>query len=77
LQQSSDETGNNRSPLVMCSAFCGRKEGDGNLTIEKIPNAVFSRCEWGQDDCSLTVESLPKAPAKPGRQSLFDEEAVS
>jgi hypothetical protein len=26
-----------------------------NLTVNKIPRAVFSRCEWGRDDYSLNV----------------------
>jgi adenine-specific DNA-methyltransferase len=75
LQQLSDEVGSDRSLLVMCSAFRGKKEGYGNLTIKKIPKAVLSRCEWGKDDYSLTVESLPKAPAKPGQRSFFEEGA--
>lgn len=72
LQQLSDEVGGDRSLLVMCSAFRGRKEGYGNLTIKKIPKAVLSRCEWGKDDYSLKVENLPKAPPKPGQRSFFE-----
>jgi len=67
LQQLSDEVGAERSLLVVCAAFRGRKDGYPNLTIKKIPNAVLSRCEWGHDDYSLTVENLPKAPPKPGQ----------
>lgn len=32
------------------------------------------RCEWGKDDYSLKVESLPQAPAKAGQQDLFEDE---
>ena len=74
LQQLSDEVGPDRSLLVVCSAFRGRKEGYPNLTVKKIPKAVLTRCEWGKDDYSLKVENLPKAPPKPGQQSLFGEE---
>jgi adenine-specific DNA-methyltransferase len=74
LLQLSDEVGGERSLLVVCSAFRGRKEGFTNLTVKKIPKAVLSRCEWGKDDYSLKVENLPKAPPKPGQRSLFDEE---
>jgi adenine-specific DNA-methyltransferase len=77
LQQLSDEVGSDRSLLVVCSAFRGRKEGYANLTGKKIPKAVLSRCEWGKDDHSLKVENLPKAPPKPGQQNLFGEEAES
>ena len=77
LLQLSDEVGGERSLLVVCSAFRGRKEGYGNLTVKKIPKAVLARCEWGKDDYSLKVENLPKAPPKPGQRSLFVEEAES
>ncbi len=71
LQELSDEVGPERSLLVVCSAFRGRKEGYPNLTVKKIPNAVLTRCEWGKDDYSLKVENLPKAPPAPGQQELF------
>ena len=73
LQQLSDEVGPDRSLLVVCSAFRGRKEGYSNLTVKKIPKAVLTRCEWGKDDYSLKVENLPKAPAKAGQMDLFGE----
>lgn len=76
LQALSDEVGAERSLLVVCSAFRGRKEGYSNLTVKKIPKAVLARCEWGHDDYSLQVENLPKAPPKPGQQSLFADEVT-
>ena len=81
LQQLSDEVGSERTLLVVCSSFRGRKEGYPNLTVKKIPKAVLTRCEWGHDDYSLKVENLPKAPPPPpkvdkrGQQSLFGEGA--
>ena len=74
LQQLSDEVGSDRSLLVLCTAFRGKAERWPNLTVKKIPRAVLSRCEWGHDDYSLSVENLPKAPPKPGQQELFVEE---
>jgi adenine-specific DNA-methyltransferase len=81
LQELSEEVGPDRTLLVVCSAFRGRKEGWANLTVKKIPSSVLTRCEWGHDDYSLKVENLPKAPppvpktdAKTGQQSLFGEE---
>ena len=71
LQQLSDEVGPDRSLLVVCSAFRGRKDGYPNLTVKKIPKAVLGRCEWGKDDYSLKVENLPKAPVKLGQLDLF------
>ena len=74
LQQLSDEVGSGRSLLVVCSAFRGRKDGYGNLTVKKIPKAVLSRCEWGKDDYSLKVENLPKAPPPRGQMDLLSVE---
>jgi adenine-specific DNA-methyltransferase len=70
LQQLNDEVGGQRSLLVVCSAFRGRKEGYENLTVKKIPKAVLNRCEWGHDDYSLEVKNLPAAPPKPGQQEM-------
>ena len=70
LQQLSDEVESDRTLLVMCFAFRGRKEGYPNLTVKKIPKTVLARCEWDKDDYSLKVENLPKAPPKPGQQEM-------
>jgi adenine-specific DNA-methyltransferase len=75
LQQLSDEVGAKRSLLVLCPAFKSSAEFQ-NLTVKKIPKQVLSRCEWGKDDYSLKIESLPQAPAKKGQQTLFEEEEV-
>jgi adenine-specific DNA-methyltransferase len=32
-----------------------------NLSVKKIPQAVLRKCEWGKDDYSLSVASLPTA----------------
>jgi adenine-specific DNA-methyltransferase len=74
LLQLSDEVGRERTLLVLCSAFRGKADRYPNLTVKKIPKQVLTRCEWGHDDYSLQIENLPKAPAKKGQQSLFDEE---
>ena len=76
LQQLSDEVGSERTLLVLCTAFRGRKEGYPNLTVKKIPKAVLNRCEWGHDDYSLQVENLPTAQPKLGQQALFAEEVL-
>lgn len=60
LRALSDEVGEGRSLLICCTAFEGDHIGDlTNLTIRKIPGAVLDRCEWGKDDYSLKIESLP------------------
>lgn len=62
LQQLSDDIGQDRTLLVLCSAFRGKADVFNNLTVKKIPKQVLHRCEWGHDDYSLKVENLPKAP---------------
>ncbi|GHV74634.1 site-specific DNA-methyltransferase [Spirochaetia bacterium] len=74
----SDEVGNNRTLLVMCTAFRSRAGGFPNLTIKKIPTSVLSKCEWGHDDYSLQIENLPIAKKSVKKQpGLFEEEAES
>jgi adenine-specific DNA-methyltransferase len=74
LQQLSEEVGQDRSLLVLCTAFRARADQFPNLTIKKIPRAVLSRCEWGHDDYSLQVENLPQAPPEKGQQPLFGDD---
>lgn len=75
LAQLSEEVGPERSLLVMCSAFRGKADAFGNLTLKKIPKTVLSRCEWGRDDYSLEVANLGPAPPKPGQQGLHYDDA--
>jgi adenine-specific DNA-methyltransferase len=71
LLQLSEEVGEERTLLILCTAFRAGADQFPNLTIKKIPRAVLSRCEWGHDDYSLQVENLPQAPPEPGQQQLF------
>jgi adenine-specific DNA-methyltransferase len=70
LTKLSEEVGEERSLLVLCSAFRGKTDDFPNLTVKKIPKHILSRCEWGHDDYSLKIENLPKAPAKLGQLEL-------
>jgi adenine-specific DNA-methyltransferase len=66
MQKLSDDVGENRSLLVCCSAFRVKDISKfPNLTIRKIPKIVLNRCEWGRDDYSQEVRSLPQAIAEP------------
>ncbi|MEE4376220.1 MAG: site-specific DNA-methyltransferase [Candidatus Competibacteraceae bacterium] len=74
FQALSEEVGEGRSLLVLCSAFRGVSAAKAaerwpNLTIKKIPKVVLSRCEWGHDDYSLNVQNLPMAEPEPERAS--------
>ncbi len=65
LRAISDEVGDDRTLLVCCKAFMARPEAFPNLTVQKIPQSILHRCEWGQDDYSLRVANLPLAEAPP------------
>ena len=77
LQALADEVGPERSLLVCCAAFHGvtatkAAERWPNLTLKKIPKMVLARCEWGRDDYSLNVATLPMAkpdPVEPSAQA--------
>jgi adenine-specific DNA-methyltransferase len=53
--------GPERSLLVLCRAWLGSAEAWPNLSLKKLPNAVLGRCEFGRDDYSLRIASLPNA----------------
>lgn len=75
LQLISDEVGDDRTLLVMCSAFKGNADDYKNLTVKKIPNSILSKCEWAHDDYSLQIENLPMAEKpKKNQGDLFDED---
>lgn len=79
LRAVSDDVGEERSLLICCKAFrSDNLDAFPNLTVRKIPQSVMKRCEWGKDDYSLNVASLPMAqpdaPPVKAQPSLFDEE---
>lgn len=61
LAHLSEEVGDGRTLLVLCSAWVGDADVFENLTLRKIPNHVRDKCEWGKDDYSLNVVNLPMA----------------
>ncbi len=62
LDALSEEVGDESTLLVCCGAFRVKRDAFTNLTLKKIPNAVLNRCEFGRDDYSLEISSLPEAP---------------
>ena len=83
LRAISEEVGEERSLLICCKAFNAKADAFPNLSINKIPQSVLRKCEWGRDDYSLNVANLPMAqPAEdkeratsnpPLQPSLFGE----
>ncbi|WP_342781836.1 site-specific DNA-methyltransferase [Blastochloris sulfoviridis] len=60
LRAISEDVGPDRTLLICCKAFNARIDDFDNLTVTKIPHAILSRCEWGKDDYSLKIASLPE-----------------
>ena len=60
LKKLSEEVGPERTLLVCCKAFSAKESALPNLTIKKIPQVVLTKCEWGRDDYSLRIASLPE-----------------
>jgi len=61
LEAISEEVGPDKTLLICCGAFRVKPGAFPNLTLKKIPNAVLSRCEFGKDDYSIQIASLPQA----------------
>ncbi len=74
LRAISEEVGSNRTLLICCKAFNANAELFDNLTLEKIPQTVLEKCEWGKDDYSLDVANLPQARQDAEQGNLFIEE---
>lgn len=63
LRRLDEEVGPKRALLICCGSFTAKNLIDfPRLTVKKIPKAVLHRCEWGHDDYSLEIRSLPLAP---------------
>jgi len=82
LQALSDEVGPQQSVLVFCPAFRGVSAAKAaerwrNITLKKIPKAILTRCEWGQDDYSLNVANLPMAKPEPSAVSAGERKTSS
>ena len=62
LRLISHEVGPERTLKICCKAFQSSNLRDfPNLSLVKIPAIILDRCEWGKDDYSLKISSLPMA----------------
>lgn len=53
------------SLLICCKGFSAAcKSRHSNITIKKIPQMLFGRCEFGKDDYSLNIVNLPHDEAE-------------
>ncbi len=60
LDRLAEEMQPNESLMVCCKGFAAAcKSRHSNITIKKIPQMLFGRCEFGKDDYSLNIVNLP------------------
>ena len=74
LDRLAEELQPNESLLICCKGFAAAcKLRNANITIKKIPQMLFGRCEFGKDDYSFNIVNLPhdESEAVP---FIFEEE---
>jgi adenine-specific DNA-methyltransferase len=55
-----DEMKHSESLLICCRSFSKACDGrHSNITVKKIPNMLLGRCEFGKNDYSLNIVSMP------------------
>lgn len=60
LDRLAEEMQPNESLLICCKGFKSEcKSRHGNITIKKIPQMLYGRCEFGKDDYSFNIVNLP------------------
>ena len=60
LDRLADEMRPNESLLICCKGFKSEcKSRNSNITIKKIPQMLYGRCEFGKDDYSLNIVNFP------------------
>jgi adenine-specific DNA-methyltransferase len=60
LDKINEEMQPDESLLICCKSFskaCGNRYP--NITVKKIPNLLLGRCEFGREDYSLNIVSMP------------------
>ncbi|MDO8526478.1 MAG: site-specific DNA-methyltransferase [Deltaproteobacteria bacterium] len=66
LDQIQQEMKSEESVLVCCKSFQKACENKfSNITIKKIPKMLLGRCEFGKNDYSLNIISMPQDPNAP------------
>jgi adenine-specific DNA-methyltransferase len=53
------------SLLICCTSFSKAADKYPNITIKKIPKMLLGRCEFGKEDYSLNIVSLPRENDEP------------
>jgi adenine-specific DNA-methyltransferase len=64
------DVGPERSLLICCKAYDDAAAAFENLTLLKIPTSILQKCEWGRDDYSLNIQSLPMTEDDAAEEAL-------
>ena len=60
LDRLAEEMHPNENLLICCKGFKTEcKSRHSNITIKKIPQMLYGRCEFGKDDYSFNIVNLP------------------
>lgn len=60
MDRLAEEMQPNESLLICCKGFAAAcKSRHSNITIKKIPQMLYGRCEFGKDDYSFNIVNLP------------------
>jgi len=71
LDRIAEEMQPNESLLICCKGFKAEcKLRHSNITIKKIPQMLYGRCEFGKDDYSFNIVNLPHDEAGNNRSDL-------
>lgn len=66
LDRIHEEMKSDESLLICCKSFTKAcEERYSNITIKKIPNMLLGKCEFGKEDYSLNIISMPRDDDEP------------
>jgi len=74
LDRLAEEIQPGESLLICCKGFMAEcRTRHGNITIKKIPQMLYGRCEFGKDDYSLNIINLPHDEEYSEEDSFIEE----
>ena len=74
IDRIAEEMQNTESLLICCKGFAAAcKSRHKNITIKKIPQMLYGRCEFGKEDYSLNIVNLPQSNGTDDEWDLPDE----
>lgn len=75
LDRLAEEMRPGESLLICCKGFAADCKGrQPHITIKKIPQMLYGRCEFGRDDYSLNIINMPREEEEEHEEFDFKEE---